>query len=699
MDLYAVRIFGCLGSTDAIIDGIDWAVARRMQVINLSVGSSFGSGTDPSAVAAENASKAGIIVVASAGNEGSSPYITDSPGSGNGVISVAATDANSQFPAAVIGFTDGTSIDAINANGAEITAGSKYVVKVIEDNPKTDVDESLGCSPEDFGTVDVHTLAVVERGTCARVAKAIFGEQAGAGAVAMLNTSAGLPPYEGQIISNPDDGEPFDVTIPFLGVEGPSFDPKSDAATLVAADGETVTLTPTTVDNPTALETADFSSGGPRSGDSVLKPDLAAPGVSVTSTGSGTGNGPAIESGTSMSSPYVAGVAALVRQANPTWKLTSLWRAAIANTANPALVANYEVSLAGAGLVQVGAATQTRAVAWGPGGAPALNFGFAELGRDYARSVNLLVRNLGSTAITFAVRATGKSGSPHTASVASSLTVPAGATRSLRVRLSVPADTAGGSGFFNEVAGLIVLTPKSGQNNGIALRVPYYLVPQTLSNIRTTLDLPAPGLFGTATVTNTGAGSGVADFFAWGLVGGSSDVLGSDDLIAAGAASYPDDGVLVFAISTAKRWSNPTENEIDVFVDVNGDGDGRLRHLGAGHRPVPDRRGERGARCGGHHHRDGRRVARAATRRAAQQLNDGATRVLQPAVRCRSAVRVACPSADHVQRAQLRAARLDDQFPARNGHVQHLQPGDQYRHVGRARSRRHGRRADRAQPR
>ena len=59
VDLYAVRIFGCLGSTDAIIDGIDWAVARRMQVINLSVGSSFGSGTDPAAVAAENAAKAG----------------------------------------------------------------------------------------------------------------------------------------------------------------------------------------------------------------------------------------------------------------------------------------------------------------------------------------------------------------------------------------------------------------------------------------------------------------------------------------------------------------------------------------------------------------------------------------------------------------------------------------------------------------
>ena len=56
------------------------------------------------------------------------------------------------------------------------------------------------------------------RGTCARVAKAIFGQQAGAAGVVMVNNADGYPPYEGPITANPDTGIPYTVTIPFLGV-------------------------------------------------------------------------------------------------------------------------------------------------------------------------------------------------------------------------------------------------------------------------------------------------------------------------------------------------------------------------------------------------------------------------------------------------------------------------------------------------
>ena len=42
-DLYAIKVFGCQGSTDATIDGIEWAVTHGMDVINLSLGSPFGS--------------------------------------------------------------------------------------------------------------------------------------------------------------------------------------------------------------------------------------------------------------------------------------------------------------------------------------------------------------------------------------------------------------------------------------------------------------------------------------------------------------------------------------------------------------------------------------------------------------------------------------------------------------------------------
>ena len=62
-------------------------------------------------------------------------------------------------------------------------------------------------------------LVVVQRGTCARVARAIFGQQAGAAAVLMVNNADSLPPFEGPITGNPDTGEQYNVTIPFLGVK------------------------------------------------------------------------------------------------------------------------------------------------------------------------------------------------------------------------------------------------------------------------------------------------------------------------------------------------------------------------------------------------------------------------------------------------------------------------------------------------
>ena len=42
-DLYALRVFGCVGSTDVVVDAIDWAVENGIDVINMSLGSAFGS--------------------------------------------------------------------------------------------------------------------------------------------------------------------------------------------------------------------------------------------------------------------------------------------------------------------------------------------------------------------------------------------------------------------------------------------------------------------------------------------------------------------------------------------------------------------------------------------------------------------------------------------------------------------------------
>ena len=316
-DLYFVRVFGCDGSTEVTVEAIDWAVDHDMDVINMSLGSAFGRADDPSAVASTNAAAAGVSVVTSAGNSGPSPYITGSPGTGTGSIATAAIDSHQTLPGVSLDLTPGDAIDAIVANGITPDDGTTYDVVVLADVAATPENEALGCSVAAYTAAGIveggGQLAVTERGTCARVARAIFGEQAGAAAVAMINNAASFPPFEGPILSNPDNGTPFTVTIPFLGIRGPST--SADATAIRGAD--TATTTAKTLANPGFRNFASFSSGGPRTGDSALKPDISAPGVSILSTASGSGNKGYFLSGTSMASPHVAGIAALVRQAHP----------------------------------------------------------------------------------------------------------------------------------------------------------------------------------------------------------------------------------------------------------------------------------------------------------------------------------------------------------------------------------------------
>jgi hypothetical protein len=150
------------------------------------------------------------------------------------------------------------------------------------------------------------------------------------------------------------------------------------------------------------------------------------------------------------------------------------------------------------------------------------------------------------------------------------VTVPAYGSATVRVTLSVQAGV-GVPTKFGDAAGEILFTPSSGSNSGIALRVPYYLVPQAVSSVSTKLADASFTTSTTATTTNGGPSAGTADWYAWGLTDGTDSRLGGNDLRAVGVQSSAADDFLAFAVSTHKRWSNPSDTEWHIFVDVNND--------------------------------------------------------------------------------------------------------------------------------
>ena len=591
-DIYAYRVFGCAGSSNIVDLAINRAVADGVDVISMSLGSVLGGADDPTSVAAQNAFNDGIAVVASAGNSGSNAYLVGSPSTASGVLSVAAMDGSvPTYPGATLNLAGGP-VSAIDANGAALPSGS-FTVKVLR-NPDGTV--SLGCNKAEYaGTAG--KVVVTRRGSCARVARAVFGDEAGDAAVVMINNASGYPPFEGPITSNPDTGEQHKVTIPFLGVR------IADTAALVAADGGSVTLTATTVTNPGYKTAASFTSGGPRNPDSAPKPDVIAPGVSVASAGMGTGTGSLFNSGTSMACPMTAGIAALVKEAHPTWSGVQI-KAAIMNTANPALNVGYNSRLAGTGVVQAQNAVNSSVLATTADALDSIAFGYVPGSGAYAAQKSFTLTNTGSSVATYnlSVVVNGSArGAVITVSPAS-VVVGAGATSSVHVSLSMSAaafaalpsdDTfTVGPGGLVPVRGDILASPAAGDSaDHQTLRLPFMLVPRGLSDVAagapgtwSNVSAGAPGTPGhtisaTLPLSNRGIHAGTADLYSWGIssprAGGQpADVraVGVQVLPGAALGSTDADRSLVFLINTWGQSTNQSVNEFDIAIDTNGDG-------------------------------------------------------------------------------------------------------------------------------
>ena len=190
-------------------------------------------------------------------------------------------------------------------------------------------------------------IALAARGTCSFAIKATNAIAAGADAVVISNNSAGV--FSGTL------GAPLANPKPVVGIS------QADGAFL-AAQAAPIMMTWTdqmgSSVSPTGGLISSFSSYG-LSPDLALKPDIGAPGGNIYSSFPLEQGGYATLSGTSMSSPHVAGTAALLLQAKPHTQASNV-RSILQNSAVPAmwsLAPQYgildSVHRQGAGMVRI----------------------------------------------------------------------------------------------------------------------------------------------------------------------------------------------------------------------------------------------------------------------------------------------------------------------------------------------------------
>jgi len=96
-DLYALKALGSngSGSWSGILGALDWCVANRILVANFSLGSATYPGTTVEA-GFDNAARAGVLLVAAAGNSGAGTDTVNYPGKFASVVAVGSTTSTDQ---------------------------------------------------------------------------------------------------------------------------------------------------------------------------------------------------------------------------------------------------------------------------------------------------------------------------------------------------------------------------------------------------------------------------------------------------------------------------------------------------------------------------------------------------------------------------------------------------------------------------
>jgi len=291
---------GCFLSD--IVASIDGAVADGVDVINYSIGGG------PSLLGADDvaylfAADAGVWVATSAGNAGPGADTVGGPASVPWITAVGASTQDRTFQGSV---ELGSGAELF---GASITGGTDVLPLVDSEDAGSEL-----CIPGELNPAVVSgKIVLCLRGDIARVDKSLAVDMAGGAGMVLYNANNA----QSQVTDNH-----WVPSVHINNTDGLAVKAYIDGAG-ASATAQIHGGTFTTIEAPWM---AAFSSRGPNGiAPDIIKPDITAPGVNILA-----GNTPnpylgapgqlfqAI-SGTSMSSPHIAGIYALLKQDHPGW--------------------------------------------------------------------------------------------------------------------------------------------------------------------------------------------------------------------------------------------------------------------------------------------------------------------------------------------------------------------------------------------
>jgi subtilisin family serine protease len=642
VEMHAVKVCSAVSTSCsgvALLLGMDYALDPnadgvtndRVDVINLSLGSDYGQAFDDDlSQAVENATDLGVLTVAAAGNGSDHPYVSGSPAATPSALSVAQTAVPSAelallevvSPAELAGLYEAAHQDwsaelttLVNAElfFDESTEGRRLGCRLDNDDPETPNPE--GENPFEPGELTGHVV-LVERGAC-NFSEKIANIALAGGEIGVIGLVTPEEPFSGALGDCQEDA--------CHGIPGYMIR-QAISEDLQAADAAgTVVVEFDPAAGLNLQQTmVSSSSRGPTMLTNIIKPEIGAPGASVSAeVGTATETTPF--SGTSGATPMVAGSAALLLEAfedrSPAeiksllmnYAETEIWNAAPEPPIDSPLAAIQRI---GAGEVRVDRSVLGGDLAaWDTDAATgALSFGFVDASQDTVLTREVTVANYGGApqtlSITESFRFGNDAGGAVSISAPASVMVPAATatpgTATFDVTVTINAGAlrdwtadSGGNGNNPEPFNLLEYDGYIHLDNGSVdpLHLAWHVLPRqsgeaSVADDSVVITGETEGLpSGETTLTNVGENDSVVESYS--LIGESSELPTGDagaglptiDLRYAGMATIPvpagfcfDDPsfILLLSVNTWQRQTHANapaafEWQIDINEDAEAD--------------------------------------------------------------------------------------------------------------------------------